>query len=89
MSFNLIKQKLSLVDTTQNPFDEKKIFPEPEIVIVTAYTLIAILYCVSSTVLFYHVVENIFPASVKLLLFLSIVIEYLILLQTIFYKWSK
>ena len=82
MSFNRIKQKISFVDSTQNPFDEKKNIHEPRIVIINAYTLIAILYYASSAVLFYYVVENIFLAIVHLMALLIIVINYLILIQT-------
>ena len=82
MSINWVKQKISFVDSTQNPFVKKKSILEPRIVIVNAYTLIAVVYCASSAILFYYVVENIFLAIVHLLALLGIVTNYLILIQT-------
>jgi PAS domain S-box-containing protein len=82
MSVNRIKQKISFVNSTKNPVDNKKSILQPGIVIVNAYTLIAVLYCGSSAILFYYVVENIFLAIIHLLALLSIVTNYLILIQT-------
>src|SRR5258708_6379276 len=82
MSVNRIKQKISFVDSSQNLFDEKKSISEPRIVIVNAYTLIAVIYCAASALLFYYVVENIFLAIVHLLALFSIITNYFILIQT-------
>jgi len=76
------KQNISLSKGTKNPFGEKKNILEPARAIVNAYTLIAVLYCASSTVLFYYVVENIFLAIIHQLALFSVVTNYLILLRT-------
>ena len=83
MSLNRIKQKISFVNSTKNPFvDEKKSTLQPGIVIINASTLIAVLCCVSSSILFYYVVENIFPVIIRLLPLLGVVANYLILFHT-------
>ena len=82
MSANRIKPKISFVNSTKKPIDQKKSVLQPGIVIVNAYTLIAALYCASSAVLFYYVVENIYLAIIHLLALLSVVTNYLILIQT-------
>ena len=83
MSLNRIKQKISFVNSTEDPFvDEKKSTLQPGIAIAGAYTLIAVLYCASSAILFYYVVENIYLAIIHLLALLSVVTNYLILIQT-------
>src|SRR6266700_1475339 len=82
MPVKRFKQKISLVDNAQNPFDEMKGILQPGKVIVNAYTLIAVVYCTSSTILFYYVVNNIFLALVHLLALFGIVTNYFILIQT-------
>ena len=62
--------------------EKKKSILQPRIVIINACTLIAILYCASSAILCYYVVENIFLAIIHLLALLSVVMNYLILIQT-------
>ena len=82
ISVNRIKQKISFVNSTENPIDEKKNTLQPGIVIINANTLIAILCCVSPSILFYHVVETIFPVIIHLLVLLGVGTNYLILIQT-------
>lgn len=74
--------EISFVDSAKNPINEKKSILQARIAIVNAYSLIAILYCASFAILFYYVVENTFLAIVHLLALLSVVTNYLILVQT-------
>ena len=62
--------------------EKKKSILQPEILIVNACTLIAVLYCAFSAILFYYVVENIFLAIIHPMALLSVVTNYLILFQT-------
>jgi hypothetical protein len=62
--------------------EKKKNILRPGIVIITAYVLIAILYCAASAILFYYVVENIFLAIIHMLALFSVITNYLILIQT-------
>jgi PAS domain S-box-containing protein len=82
MPVNQVEQKNNPGNSDEKPGNEKKDIFEPGVAIVNAYTLIAILYCASSTVLFYYVVENIFLAAVHLLALISVIINYLILIRT-------
>ena len=81
ISVNRIKQKISFVNSTENPVDEKKSTIQPAIVIINANTLIAVLCCVSPSSLFHYVVEIIFLVIIHLAL-LSVVANYLILIPT-------
>ena len=60
MSVSGSKLKINFVDGEKNPFDEKINILQPAKAIVNAYTLIAVLYCASSTVLFDYVVDSLF-----------------------------
>jgi hypothetical protein len=55
---------------------------QPRLVIVNSYTLIAALYCISSSILFFAVVDNYFLGWIHLLALLSVVANYFILLRT-------
>jgi hypothetical protein len=81
MSVGWIKQKIIFVGT-KNPIDSKKSILQPGMAIINICTLIAVFYCISSALLFYHVVENIFLAVICLPALLSLVTNNLILIQT-------
>ncbi len=69
-------------DQLKETIEKKKSILHPGIVIVNAYTLIAVLYCAFSAIPFFYVVENIFLAIIHLLALLSVVMNYFILFQT-------
>ena len=69
-------------DQLKETIEKKKSIFQPGIVIVNAYTLIAVLYCAFSAIPFFYVVENIFLAIIHLVALLSVVTNYLILFQT-------
>ena len=82
MSFSQAKQKIGFVNDTKNPIDNRKNIRQSRILIVNAYTFIAALYCGSSAILFYYVVQNIFLAIIHLLALVIVLVNYIILIQT-------
>ena len=82
MSFSQVKQKIGFVNDTKNSIDNRKNIRQSRILIVNAYTFIAALYCGSSAVLFYYVVQNIFLAIIHLLALIIVLVNYIILIQT-------
>jgi PAS domain S-box-containing protein len=61
--------------------DVKRIL-QPRLAIVNSYTLIATVYCIASSILFFSLANNYFLAVVHLLALLSVVINYIVLLRT-------
>src|SRR6266496_5814189 len=60
----------------------KKTIHRPNIAIVNAYTIIAVIYCVSFSIVFYSAVKNTFLAFVHLLALISVLVNYFILKKT-------
>jgi membrane protein CcdC involved in cytochrome C biogenesis len=82
MCVDWIKQKIIFVNRSKNPIDEKKSILRPVMAIINIYTLIAIFCCVSSAILFYYFVENIFFAVTQLPARFNRVTNDLVLIQT-------
>ena len=82
MSFNQVKGKISFGNDGINAPGKKKDYLQSRILIANTYTFIAALYCAFSTILFYFVVRNILLATVHLLAFLVVILNYIILIQT-------
>ena len=82
MSVNRIKQKISFVNITKNSVDQKKSILQPGIVIANANALIAVLHCASPAILFYYVVVEGILVMIHLPALLSVVANYLMLIQT-------
>ena len=82
MFFSQDKQKIGFVNDTANSIDNRKNIRQSRILIVNAYTFIAALYCGSSAILFYYVVQNIFLAIIHLLALIIVLVNYIILIQT-------
>src|SRR5258706_1242132 len=55
---------------------------QPRLAIINSFTLIAVVYCISSSILFFSVVGNYFLSAVHLLALLSVVTNYFVLLRT-------
>ena len=77
-----IKQKIIFVDVPENPISEKKSILHPRMAIINDYKLIAVFYCTSCAILFYYVVENIFPGVIRLPALPGLVTNAPMLIQT-------
>jgi PAS domain S-box-containing protein len=68
------------------PLNNNKQINDPNIAVVNAYTLIAVLYCITFFLLFYFVIGDTFLQAVHLAGMICFIINYLILKKTHNYK---
>src|SRR5258705_1281614 len=66
---------------THEKASAKKIL-QPRLAIVNSYTLIATVYCIASSILFFSLADNYFLGIIHLLALSSVVINYAVLLST-------